>query len=155
MHLLTLTPFYPNVDNDASGCFIAEPVRELERLGIQSSVIAAHPGHRSHPGLDRKSPPATLQKYFSFPGNPGLSTAGHSLYLGLKSYARRLHAQQPISLIHAHAALPCGHAAMLLSRELGVPYVVTVHGLDVFSTRQVPGWFGRGCFERSRAVRSE
>lgn len=34
---------------------------------------------------------------------------------------------------------------MLLARDLGVPFVVTVHGLDVFSTRQVPGWFGRRC----------
>jgi glycosyltransferase involved in cell wall biosynthesis len=152
MHLLTLTPFYPNTENDASGCFIAEPVGELERLGVQSSVIAVHPGHRSHPGLDGKSPAATLHKYFSFPGNPGLSTAGRFLYAGLKSCVKRIHTQRPISLIHAHGALPCGHAAMLLSRDLGVPFVVTVHGLDVFSTRQVPGWFSRGCFERSQAV---
>jgi teichuronic acid biosynthesis glycosyltransferase TuaC len=28
---------------------------------------------------------------------------------------------------------------------LSIPFVVTVHGLDAFSTRQVPGWFGRRC----------
>jgi teichuronic acid biosynthesis glycosyltransferase TuaC len=37
-------------------------------------------------------------------------------------------------VIHAHAALPCGHAAALLSRRLNIPFVVTVHGLDVFNT---------------------
>jgi glycosyltransferase involved in cell wall biosynthesis len=31
---------------------------------------------------------------------------------------------------------------MLLSAELGIPYVVSVHGLDVFSTVQVPGRAG-------------
>jgi glycosyltransferase involved in cell wall biosynthesis len=34
---------------------------------------------------------------------------------------------------------------MLLAKDLGLPFAVTVHGLDVFSTRQVPGWFGRRC----------
>ena len=34
---------------------------------------------------------------------------------------------------------------MLLARDLSIPFVVTVHGLDAFSTRQVPGWFGRRC----------
>jgi teichuronic acid biosynthesis glycosyltransferase TuaC len=65
---------------------------------------------------------------------------------------RQLHAQRPISLIHAHAALPCGHAAMLLARDLRIPFVVTVHGLDVFSTRQVTGWFGRRCSEVCKQI---
>src|SRR3954467_2886381 len=42
----------------------------------------------------------------------------------------------PVALIHAHSALPCGRAAQLLSEELGIPFVVTVHGLDAFFTRQ-------------------
>jgi teichuronic acid biosynthesis glycosyltransferase TuaC len=69
------------------------------------------------------------------------------LHAALKSDLRRMHAQHPISLIHAHAALPCGRAAMLLARDLGIPFVVTVHGLDAYSTQQVPGWFGRRCSE--------
>ncbi|MGA9545961.1 MAG: glycosyltransferase [Candidatus Sulfotelmatobacter sp.] len=145
MRALTLTPFYPTAADDASGCFIAESVAELQRQGIESSVIAVHPIHHSYPGPDPKAPPATWKKYFCLPGNPGLSSAGQFLHAALKFHVRQLHARQPISLIHAHAALPCGQAAMLLARDLGVPFVVTVHGLDVFSTRQVPGWFGRRC----------
>jgi teichuronic acid biosynthesis glycosyltransferase TuaC len=152
MHVLTLTPFYPTAEDDASGCFIAESVSELQRQGIESSVIAVHPMHRSHPSCDPKSPSATWKNYFSIPGNPGLSSAGRFLHAALKSQVRRLHAQQPISLIHAHAALPCGQAAMLLGKDLGIPFVVTVHGLDVFSTRQVPGWFGRRCSKASQNV---
>jgi teichuronic acid biosynthesis glycosyltransferase TuaC len=147
MHVLTLTPFYPTAADDASGCFVAECVGELLRQGIESSVIAVHPIHRSHSGRDPKAPPATWKKYFCFPGNPGLSSAGRFLHAALKSQVRRVHQQQPISLIHAHAALPCGQAAMLLAKDLGIPFVVTVHGLDAFSTRQVPGWFGRSCSE--------
>jgi teichuronic acid biosynthesis glycosyltransferase TuaC len=152
MHVLTLTPFYPTAQDDASGCFIAESVGELQRQGIESSVIAVHPMHHPDHGSDPKAPPAMWKKYFCLPGNPGLSTAGRSLRAALKSHVRHLHAQRPISLIHAHAALPCGQAAMLLARDLGIPFVVTVHGLDAYSTQQVPGWFGRRCSEVSEDV---
>jgi teichuronic acid biosynthesis glycosyltransferase TuaC len=152
MHLLTLTPFYPTAADDASGCFIAESVAELQRQGIESSVIAVQPIHRSHPGPDPKAPPATWKKYFCVPGNPGLSTAGRFLHAALKFHVRQLHAAHPVSLIHAHAALPCGQAAMLLAKDLGIPFVVTVHGLDAYSTQQVPGWFGRRCSEASADV---
>ena len=147
MHVLTLTPFYPTDQDDASGCFIAESVGELQRQGIESSVIAVHPMHHPDHRPDPKSPPATWKKYFCLPGNPGLSTAGRFLHAALKSHLRHMHAQHPISLIHAHAALPCGQAAMLLARDLGIPFVMTVHGLDAYSTQQVPGWFGRRCSE--------
>jgi teichuronic acid biosynthesis glycosyltransferase TuaC len=152
MHVLTLTPFYPTAEDDTSGCFIAESVGELQQQGTESSVIAAYPMHHSHPDSDPKAPSATWKKYFCLPGNPGLSTAGRFLHAALKSHVRQLHARQPISLIHAHAALPCGQAVMLLARDLGIPFVVTVHGLDAFSTRQVPGWFGRRCSAVSEDV---
>ncbi len=41
---------------------------------------------------------------------------------------------------------------MLLSRELKIPFVVTVHGLDAFSTRQVEGRAGEWCARVSRSV---
>jgi len=143
MHVLTLTPFYPTAADDASGCFIAESVGELQRKGVESSAIVVYPIYRAYPGPDSKAPPAVAKKYVCIPGNAGLSSAGNFLYAALKHEVRRLHSGRPISLIHAHAALPCGQAAMLLARDLGIPFVVTVHGLDVFSTRQVPGWLGR------------
>ena len=58
----------------------------------------------------------------------------------------------PVHVIHAHSALPCGHAALLLSRELKIPFVVTVHGLDAFSTRQVQGHAGKWCARISQTV---
>jgi teichuronic acid biosynthesis glycosyltransferase TuaC len=152
MHVLTLTPFYPTAEDDASGCFIAESVGEFQRQAIESSVIAVQPMHHPPPGPDPKAPAATWKKYFCLPGNPGLSTAGQFLHAALKSHVRQLHARKPISLIHAHAALPCGRAAMLLAKDLGIPFVVTVHGLDAFSTRQAPGWFGRRCSAISQDV---
>jgi teichuronic acid biosynthesis glycosyltransferase TuaC len=152
MHVLTLTPFYPTAEDDASGCFIAESVGEMQRQGIESSVIAVQPMYHPHLGPDPKAPPAIWKKYFCLPGNPGLSSAGQFLHAALKFHVGQMHARHSISLIHAHAALPCGHAAMLLAKDLNIPFVVTVHGLDAFSSRQVPGWFGRRCSAVSEQV---
>jgi len=42
-------------------------------------------------------------------------------------------------LIHAHQALPDGAVAAHLGRDLGVPYLVTVHGADVNRGLEGPG----------------
>ncbi len=34
-------------------------------------------------------------------------------------------------LIHAHFAMPSGGAAAIVSKALGIPYVLTLHGSDV------------------------
>lgn len=133
LHVLTLTPFFPSADDEANGCFIAESNKELGQFGVQFSVIAVAPIHyarkKPHP-----SAPGDWVRYPQIPGNLGLSSAGRWLYARLLAEVPRLHRERPIDLIHAHAALPCGHAAALLSRHLNIPFVVTVHGLDVFNT---------------------
>jgi glycosyltransferase involved in cell wall biosynthesis len=82
----------------------------------------------------------------------GLSSAGAFVYARVLGKIRELQRSQGIDLIHAHAPLPCGHAAMLLSQELGLPYVVSVHGLDAFATEQVHGRAGQWCERISRRV---
>jgi glycosyltransferase involved in cell wall biosynthesis len=128
-----VTPFFPFAGNEVSGCFIKEPIDQLAHLGINSSVFAASPIHhpRKQPSL---SSPAEWVRYPQIPGTVGLSSAGRWLYARLLAEVPRLHRKKPIDVIHAHGALPCGHASALLSRHLGIPFVVSVHGLDVFNT---------------------
>ena len=145
LRVLTLTSFYPTLSDDAAGCFIAEPLRALEECGVNSCVLAVQPFHRSGPGSKGITPVATWIRYASIPGGIGLASAGAFLYASLISKVRKLHRSQRIDLIHAHAALPCGHAAVLLSRELKIPCVVTVHGLDAFFDNQVRGYAGQWC----------
>jgi teichuronic acid biosynthesis glycosyltransferase TuaC len=152
MHVLTLTPFYPNVTDDAAGCFIAEPLTAFDPLDIECSVIAVQPWYRRFPGASPTTPRAVWVRYPAVPSGMGLSTAGTFLFARLLSPVRELHRMHPIDLVHAHGALPCGHAASLLSTELRIPFVVTVHGLDVFSTRQVNGFPGKWCQRVSRMV---
>lgn len=142
LHVLTLTPFYPSDGDEVSGCFVAEALRELEKLGVSSSVIAVDPIY--HPRRTSSAAfPAEWIRYPKLPGNFGLSSAGTFLAASLLRRVRLLHRHNPVNVIHAHAALPCGHAAAILSRRLGIPFVVTVHGLDVFNT----------CFESGVAAR--
>lgn len=157
LHVLTLTPFFPSDKNEVNGCFIAEPIEQLKQFGVDSSVIAVSPIYRprKHP-----SPSAAAEwvRYPQIPGNLGLSSAGKLLYARLLGRIRNLHAAKPIAVIHAHAALPCGQAAALLSRRLHIPFVVTAHGLDVFHTCYLGGipaeWRRKASVDVYRAART-
>lgn len=150
MRVLTLTPFYPTASDDAMGCFVAEPIRALEEFEVESSVIAVRPFYRARPTPNGH--PARWLRYLAIPGGGGLASSGAFLHATLLSKVRRLHESRRIDLIHAHAALPCGHAAMLLSRQLSIPFVVTVHGLDAFFDVQVRGYAGKWCRLVARTV---
>jgi teichuronic acid biosynthesis glycosyltransferase TuaC len=157
LHVLTLTPFYPAQGDDAQGCFVAEPLSWLAQLGVVNTVRAVQPFYRgavASPGSAShdSTVPARWVRFFSLPSGWGLSSSGAFLFASLLPEVRRLHARHPVHVIHAHSALPCGHAASLLSRELKIPFVVTVHGLDAFSTRQVGGYAGKWCARVSQAV---
>ena len=138
LHVLTLTPFFPSDQNEVSGCFVAEPIEQFRQFGVDSSVIAVSPIYypRRQPS---SSAPAEWVRYAQVPGTLGLSSAGNLLYARLLRRIRKLHSVKPIDVIHAHAALPCGHAAALLSRRLNIPFVVTVHGLDAFNNCHLGG----------------
>jgi teichuronic acid biosynthesis glycosyltransferase TuaC len=151
-HLLTLSPFYPSESDDASGCFVSEPLEWLAKLGVGNSVIAVQPIYRSKPRSGGSTVPGEWLRYFSLPGGFGLPTAGAFAFARIIGRVRELHRAQPIDLIHAHGPLPCGHAAMLLSRELNIPFLVSVHGLDAFSTVQVTGRAGAWCRRISQHV---
>ncbi|MFZ0319355.1 MAG: glycosyltransferase, partial [Candidatus Sulfotelmatobacter sp.] len=141
-HVLTLTPFYPSHGDEVSGCFVAEALRQVEAQGAASSVIAVDSIYHAGRKASGQSP-ADWMRYPQLPGNFGLSSAGKFLGAALLRKVRELHRQSPVTVIHAHAALPCGHAAAFLSRCLNIPFVVTIHGLDVFNR----------CFENGIAAR--
>ena len=152
LHVLTLTPFYPNERDDAQGCFISEPLEALSQLGIVNTVLALQPIYRKklRPAKSRIS--TEWVSYLSLPGTLGLSTAGAFAFSRLVGRVRDLQRKQRIDLIHAHAPLPAGHTAMLLNSELGLPYVVSVHGQDAFSTEFVVGAAKQWCGRISRRV---
>jgi len=118
-------------------------------------VIAVSPIHNS-PKKRGDSARADWVRYPQIPGTLGIASAGLGLYARLRGKVSRLHRENPLDLIHAHAALPCGHAAALLSRHLRIPFLVTVHGLDVFNTCLLDGapaaWRRRASIEVYRTA---
>jgi teichuronic acid biosynthesis glycosyltransferase TuaC len=144
-HVLTLTPFYPTAADDANGCFVSEPLAAAAKMGVLNTVLAVQPLYRAKQRPSSSAPAAEFVRYGSFPGGIGLASAGAFLFASILARARTLHRDHAIHLIHAHAPLPCGHAAMLLAAELKIPFVVSVHGLDAYSTRQVKGRAGEWC----------
>lgn len=145
IHVLSLTPFFPSDRDDASGCFISEPLNLLAKAGIHNTVFAVQRAYRRRLRARASVVPVHWLRYWALPGGVGLPSAGAFLFARIVARVRELNRVQPIDLIHAHAPLPAGHAAMLLSRELNIPYVVSVHGLDAFSTEQVSGKSGEWC----------
>jgi len=141
LHVLTLTPFYPSQGDEVRGCFVAESLRQLQLCGVTSSVIAVDTIYHARK-LASSGAPAQWVRYPQLPGNLGLSSAGGFLGASLLPRVRKLQRETPVDVIHAHAALPCGHAAAFLAQRLGIPFVVTVHGLDVFNS----------CFEQGIAA---
>ena len=154
LRVLTLTPFYPSEEDPSQGSFVAEPLRAIEHPKIRNCVIAVQPFYRPrlHAPTDEIS--SCWSRYLALPGNAGLATSGDLLALSIERQVRELHARAAFDLIHAHAALPCGHAAALLSRKLRIPFVVTVHGLDAYAERQVGRVWGKRCREKSAMVYS-
>ncbi len=159
LHVLTLTPFFPFAENPVYGTYISEPIERFAAFGLRSSVIGVSALHRPRrrplPGVE-----AEWLRYPQVPGKLGLSSAGAFLYWRLLPYIRRLNQQCAIDIIHAHSALPCGHAAASLAEALRVPFVVTIHGLDTFNACDAPGtraarWRAKisaGVYRRARSV---
>lgn len=152
LHVLTLTPFYPSAQDDAQGCFVAEPIDALTRAGVMNTVFAVRPFYRGQAWPRRGALHEEWLRYLSLPGKVGLPAAGALLFARIVGKVRELQRTRPIDVVHAHAPLPCGHAAMLLRSELGLPYVVSVHGLDAFSSEQVRGKAGEWCRRLSQRV---
>ena len=153
LRVLTLTPFFPSVQDPAQGCFVAEPISRLEQFDVTSPVLAVRPFYRS--SQDACLAGSEWRQYASLPGNVGLVTSAMLLTAAVRNRVLEMHRASPIRLVHAHAALPCGEAAMLLARELRVPFVVSVHGLDVFSENQAGQILGMWTKRRSLRVYRE
>jgi len=152
LRVLTLTPFYPSIEDDTLGCFVSEPLSGTARFGIENEVIAVRPFYRHRAHSVHSEISSNWKTYFSLPGNLGLPTAGHFLAADLMRKVRKMHRVRAFDLIHAHSALPCGHAAELLSKNLDIPFVVSVHGLDAFSTQQARGSMETWCRRVSARV---
>lgn len=66
-------------------------------------------------------------RYVVGPGHRFFATERRSMLAGVWPTVRRLHAERPVDVLHAHFAYPDGAVAAELGRRLGIPVVVTEH----------------------------
>lgn len=137
-----LSHMYPSVVNPTGGIFVHEQVRALIDRGHDVRVVS--PTGWAPPGLKRWQAHRRVTardvvdgvtvfhpRKLTLPG----ARLGHRnadvFLLGVRGTIRRLHAEWPIDVIHAHMMVPDGWAAARIGAELGVPAVGTAHRADV------------------------
>ncbi|MDD4796303.1 MAG: glycosyltransferase [Eubacteriales bacterium] len=74
--------------------------------------------------------PVYYPRMLSLSGGVSQQVNGYLMYRAVLGLVRRLHAQQPFDMLHAHMLEREGYAASLLKNRLGISAVVTTHGTD-------------------------
>ncbi len=151
MKVLVVSHLYPSPAR-AGSLFVHEQVLALRDLGLAVSVVSptayaprplrvndrlrargATPRAATIDGVEVRYP-----RVVQLPRRLLVQHSGDLFYRGLRPLLTGLRAER-FDLVHAHQALPDGAAARLLAADLGVPYVVTVHGGDVNVNLTRPG----------------
>ena len=145
LNVLVLSEMFPNPGNAMAGIFVLEQMRALRRQGVELRVICPTPWiPRSLRALQRvkkyvATPVQASVDGFSanyprvpmFPSGRFVYLSGFVHYLYCRRLLRRMLKESNVDLIHAHAILPVGFAAVLLGREFKIPVSCTVHGSDI------------------------
>jgi len=141
---LLLTNIYPTRENPGGATFIRSRVRALTDLGVEVVPLAI---------WTTWTAPATVARALlrTADGTPAAGFPGLTAPLGVSQAVRRRltgrsgsrwleavaraaldHAGPGVDVVHAHGMydLPAGMVAQRVARELGRPYVVSLHGTD-------------------------
>ena len=143
LRALVITPWFPNEPADQSGNFILHSVEALRDAGVVLSVIVARPWTPRpfgwlHPDWNR--PPLRMHMF-----DPNLKLHVSHFPSIPRSYWNELYGplfragtRAPIvcaarqlapQVIHAHTEA-VGYGVLPVARELGIPLVITLHGIN-------------------------
>ncbi|WP_245503610.1 glycosyltransferase family 4 protein [Aquabacterium lacunae] len=144
--ILLFSTLYPSAVRPAHGVFVETRLRELMRTGrVEVKVVAPVPWFPStHPRFGEYAQFASTPRHetrngievhhprYVLPPKVGMNVAPWTLAVGAWPTIRRLQREGfDFDLIDAHYYYPDGVAAMLLSRWLSKPFVVTARGTDL------------------------
>jgi teichuronic acid biosynthesis glycosyltransferase TuaC len=151
MNIAVISTMYPNSQIYQSGIFVHEQVKALLKLGINVKVFAPIPFSPFPLYLFSKKwkKLKNIPKYENIDGVEIIHTRYFALPTGfLKQYwsyplsyfiKRELKKSGKLAsfnIIHAHGSIPDDHSALLLSKSLKLPYIITVHGETVFMKKK-------------------
>jgi glycosyltransferase involved in cell wall biosynthesis len=169
VNILALSSSYPRFPGDATAPFIESIVTHIARRGHELHLVL--PEHRDW----SRAPVENGLHFHPYRYSPRQSWTpwgySQSLEAGVKLH-RSLYALAPIvsysarraslklartrrfDLVHAHWLIPNGLIAASVSKKLGLPLVVSLHGSDI-SVSERSKWMGalaRRCFAAAAAV---
>ena len=143
--LRILMMIHRQADNSPYCFYVHEQAKALAARGHEVVVISAvgvmpmilRPGQAE---VARRTPKSAVidgirvfyPRYLTL-GNAGERLRGGRLLAqAALPVAKRLHAERPFDIVHAHMLPRDGHAGLIVARALGVPLALTVHGTDIF-----------------------
>jgi teichuronic acid biosynthesis glycosyltransferase TuaC len=147
--IVVFSSLFPSSVQPTAGLFIRERMFRLKGLAPlvvvapqpwfpgQSLIRRFRPGYR--PEIPRHEVQQGVAVHFPrFLALPGLLRRfdGWSMALGSYLLLRRLRREGQVGLIDAHFAYPCGRAAVLLGRWLGLPVTITLRGTETRHLRE-------------------
>ncbi|MGE5124584.1 MAG: glycosyltransferase [Acidobacteriaceae bacterium] len=168
MRIAVLTSSYPRFQGDGTAPFVRSIAEALVRSGHQLDVVA--PDDAEVKASQPASVPVHRFKYWPFEKQQ-IMGHGRALeadvhlkpltYLLLPFYLMaasialwRVTGRQKSELIHVHWVLPNGPVAALVARFRRIPYIVSLHGSDIFMAGK-NRWFSgvaRWVFTQAKAV---
>jgi L-malate glycosyltransferase len=145
MHILLLPSWYSTIDKPWRGAFFKDQAKALIDHGLRAGIAFVE--RRS---LSRVTPAGLVRHHFQTTSGDeddvptfrmkgwstfAQTTAGSMLWCNLtRSLVRSYVAIHGVpDVIHGHAAMWGGYAAMLCARDLGRPYVVTEHASSILT----------------------
>jgi len=153
MKVLILTPWFPSHPEDQSGNFIFESVNALHDLGVKFQVLVIKPwipsfmkglhGDWARPEFDATAfnlgYPIEVTKFLSFPRNYLRALSNFLLLKLILPKIIKSVEKNGVNLLHAHTEF-MGLLAKEVNRKTGLPYVVSLHGINTAKKLQTPDY---------------
>jgi len=141
---------FPNPDEPFRGLFVADQVRAT-RADVNWSVIAPVPWVPEVVARAFKKPFAAgvddfegirvaRTRHAVLPRRVLYSTVADTMAISSAGAFRDAVAEVDAQFVHGHELYPAGAAARRLATKAGLPYVVTMHGSDLYLNLDTPSW---------------
>lgn len=159
-----LAKLFPNPDEPYRGIFVADQMSATADR-VDWSVVAPVPwvpravaralGKPWTKGTAHyREHPVAYPRYPVLPRRIGYATAAPLIARTARRVFRDACASVNARIVHVHDLYPTGAAGRRLCEGAGLPYVLTVHGLDLYSNLKNPRWASaiRYAAEGARAI---